>query len=373
MTSHVVDVTMFWSGEAGGVARYLRSKHQWLEAKPEWRHSIVTPAGEAHEVRRVRSLPLPGSAGYRVPIGRARATALMRRLAPDIIEAGDPYQLAWAALDAGQQCSVPVVAFCHSDLESVVADRLGTWAERAARRYLRNLYSNFDAVLAPSRWMARRLEELGVERVVRQPLGVECEVFHPRRRDPDWRSSIGVSPETHVLLYAGRFAAEKRLSRLVEAVRLLGPGHVLVCIGNGPQRPSGERVIVLPYHRDAEVLARAIASADVFVHAGESETFGLAALEAMACGTPVVGVAAAGIGELLVPEVGARIEERSAGAFADGVRSVLAREQTSLRAAARAHALGFDWSVTFTQMVERYRRLRQMSVPAPIPQARYAG
>ncbi len=137
--------------------------------------------------------------------------------------------------------------------------------------------------------MRGHLHDWGVERVALQPLGVDTALFHPgRAAATPWRSELGLAADARVLVYAGRFAPEKHLDVLADAVARLGPPHVLLAIGAGPMPPAGERVRVVPFVADATVLAAILAGADAFVHAGDQETFGLSALEAMACGTPIV-------------------------------------------------------------------------------------
>src|SRR5215210_4762271 len=122
---HLVDTTMFWSPTGGGVRRYLQTKHEWLGAQPRWRHSIAVPAvaGSDGAAATLPSLPLPGSGGYRLPLRRAAIARVLVGLAPDVIEAGDPYRVAWGARDAAQQLGIPAVAYCHSNIAAMA--RLG--------------------------------------------------------------------------------------------------------------------------------------------------------------------------------------------------------------------------------------------------------
>ena len=108
---HIVDTTMFWSATGGGVRRYLLAKHDWLARRAGWRHTIAVPGGDAAPGRaRLPALPLPGSGGYRLPLRRAAVARVLRDLRPDLIEAGDPYRVAWSALDEGRSLAIPVVA-----------------------------------------------------------------------------------------------------------------------------------------------------------------------------------------------------------------------------------------------------------------------
>ncbi|MBC8118305.1 MAG: glycosyltransferase, partial [Burkholderiaceae bacterium] len=353
---HLLDVTMFWSASGGGVARYIRNKRAWLHAHTQWRHTIVVPGASTLDTVGVSAPPLPFSGGYRFPLGRGAAAHAMVRCQPDLIEVGDPYRFAWSALDAGQQLGVPVAAVYHSNLDALTDHKLTRALRPAVRRYLHHLYCQYDAVFAASQWSADTLHSLGLNNVVLQPLGVDCSVFHPRSRDPQWRRELGCTDSEIVLLYAGRFAPEKNLHQLAAAVERLGAPFVFVAIGDGPRPPSGARVRVLPYQKQPAQLARALASADLFVHAGDQETFGLAPLEALACGTPVVMRARAGLTDLIDGRAAIGVEPDGAAALAEMIASV-APNTESLREAARQRALIFDADRAFSRLLNHYTAL----------------
>lgn len=353
---HLLDITMFWSASGGGVARYVRSKHAWLQRHSHWRHTIVAPGPSTAETVGVGAPPLPFSGGYRFPLHRAAAARAICRHRPDLIEVGDPYRFAWSALDAGQRLGVPVAAFYHSNLDALTDHRLTRALRPAVRRYLLHLYHQYDAVFAASQWSADTLRGLGLDNVTLQPHGVDCAVFHPRWRDRQWRREVGCGDSDVVLLYAGRFAPEKNLDQLAAAVEQLGAPFVMVAIGDGPRPPRGARVRVLPYQNQPAALARALASADLFVHAGDQETFGLAPLEALACGTPVVMRARGGLTDLIDGQAAVGVERVGAAALAEMIASV-APSAESLRDAARRRALVFDADRAFSGLLNRYTAL----------------
>jgi alpha-1,6-mannosyltransferase len=355
--AHLLDTTMFWSPRGGGVARYLRSKRQWLLRHTDWRHTILVPGAESAETQSLAAPALPIAGGYRFPLSRSGAARAIAALEPDVIEVGDPYRLAWAALDAAWQRGVPVTLFCHSNLAGLAERYAGATASRAVRRYLRRLYAQFDTVFAASQWMVGELRDLDLDNVVYQPLGVDTRVFHPRMRDERWRAELGLARDDFVLVYAGRYAPEKNLNLLTDAVARLGAGFVLVTIGAGPCPPVGERVLQLPYQNDAAALARALASADLFVHAGDQETFGLAALEALACGTPVVARACAGATDIIDGASALGVKSASGDAYAAAISSMRSRAR-DLRETARRRALRFDSQQVFDRLLRRYRTLR---------------
>ncbi len=365
---HLLDVSMFWS-PVGGVRRVLTAKLERLRALG-WRHTVIAPRAQGPGMVDCGGLALPGGGGQRLVLSRGRALRQMAFMAPDIIESADPYTLGWASLAAAEQLRVPAVAFCHSDLPALAARTPGgRSAERWARRYLVGLYRHFDVVMAPSSGLAQRLQGWGVPRVTVQPLGVDCSVFTPCARDLPWRTQFcqahGLDPDTRLLAYTGRFAAEKNLQLLADAVALLGRGHVLVVVGNGPAAPAGDQVLVLPPEHDSRQLARLVASCDAYVHAGDQETFGLGVLEAMACGTPVVAAAAAGLGEL-VAGAGLLVDRQRAGSWAEAMEASLSGSHTTPRRAALARAQEQDWPRVLAQMTRRYAALiTRHAAPTP--------
>ena len=375
---HLLDVSAFWNA-TGGVRRVLATKHHYLQAHG-WRHTVMAPGVQGAGHIDCGGWTLPATGGYRLTLRSGLAARLIEQAQPDIVEAADPYTLAWAALRASDRLGIPAVAFCHSDLPMVAArliggldgmgTRRGRFAARRARDYLVRLYAHFDLVLAPSRSMAERLVGWGVRQAAVQPLGVDCTVFAPSRGDPAFRDHLmrrlGLAPATKLLVYSGRFAPEKNLPLLCEAVRLLGPGHALLAVGAGPQPPQGPGVFVLPPERDSKRLARLVASCDAYVHAGDQETFGLGVLEAMACGTPVVVSSAGGLGEL-AHEVGITVARRRAHEWADAIGDCLneaapPRTQRAFAALTRAHE--HDWSRVLQQWLRRYQTLLRAGAPA---------
>ena len=378
---HLLDVSMFW-GPTGGVRRVLMAKHERLRPLG-WRHTVIAPGAAGPGLLDCGGLPLPRSGGCRMVMGRGRAMRQMEFVAPDLIESADPYVLAWASLAVAEQLRVPAVAFCHSNLPELAArlaggpanTRLSRGAERWARRYLVNLYSHFDLVMAPSQGMAQRLQAWGVPRVTVQPLGVDCSVFTPCAQDAAWRVRLcrdhGLARDPRLLIYTGRFAPEKNLQLLADAVALLGRSHVLLAVGDGPAPPVGDQVLVLPPEHDCQQLAPMVASCDAYVHAGDQETFGLGVLEAMACGTPVIVASAGGLAEL-ARDAGLLVDRPRAGSWAEAMDACLGSNNAGWRRTALARAQAQDWPHVLAQMTRRYAALLGRPALTPMPAAAHA-
>jgi alpha-1,6-mannosyltransferase len=366
---HLVDITMFYAAEGGGVSTYLNAKARWLArrghaASSILRHTIMSPnvetCGDAvPALVRIPAAGLPGFHGFRMPLSVAAPARLLEAAAPDLVEAGDAGHCAWAALRMRKRYDIPAVAFYHSDLPRLVQPRLGRWIARGTCRYLANLYRQFDLVLAPSRVMVEQLDEIGV-RAVHQPLGIDAGIFRPDRRDETLREHLRLDPDTRLLIYAGRFTPEKKLHVLVDAVRKLGERYHLILVGAGQDQAllRAPNVSIVPFRRDQRALARLLASCDVLVHPGDCETFGLIVLEAMACGLPVVGTNVGGVAELVDRETGILAEPNNVDSLAGAIEAIYFRDMTRMGEAARRKAAErYDWNRILPQVLGRYDML----------------
>ena len=360
---HLVDTTLFYSPTSGGVKRYLTAKHAWLSAQTCWEHSIVVPGRKDHIERgavcTLSGYPVPATFNYRLPLNPRRWTRVLEALEPTLIEAGDAFHPAWCAWRVAQRRGIPLVGFYHSNVSQIIGRRVGgALAEPLIGRYVRCLYERFDLVFAPSRVMCEYLDDLGVHHVIHQPLGVDAEVFHPRRRTLALRPRLGLPPDARVLMFAGRFAREKNLPVLLQAFARLGaPYHLLLIGGEREARPAAN-VTLLPYRRDSLELAQWIASADALVHAGTKETFGLVILEAMACARPVVAARAGAFPELIDESVGVLAASNSAAGMAEAIAALYERDLAAVGAAARARVLRqFTWQRTFHGQFAAYASL----------------
>lgn len=410
---HLTDITMFYAPEGGGVSTYLNAKARWLAQRSRVRHTILSPsvtgapaqaradagaqtgasaqaradaeaqAGAPAQARadawaqadagcsesswpevgtsavvRLASLGVPGLNGFRWPRSVSGACRALLALQPDLIEAGDAGPCAWAALRAKRRLGIPAVAFYHSDLTHLVGQRFGSSVMRATQAYLVRLYSQFDLVLAPSRVMVHHLAAMGVRGAMHQPLGIDVDIFTPRRRIETLRQVLQLAPDTRLLVSAGRFTREKKVGLLIEAVRRLGRPYHLVLVGGGLRLPADSQITHMGFRRDQRMLAKLLASCDLLVHPGDCETFGLIVLEAMACGLPVVAGRGGGVAELVDDTTGMLVTPDSSEALCDGIEAMYRRGLATAACAGRhkAHTL-YDWNLIMPQLMHRYAGL----------------
>jgi alpha-1,6-mannosyltransferase len=358
----LVDTTMQYAPISGGVKRYLRSKSDWLERhRPGIRHALLVP-GKRTRVRGDRTVTVaapkvPFGAGYRWPMSRKSWSTWLQALNPAVIEAGDPYGPGVAAIEAGQTMGVPVIGFCHSDPAYLASLHWGQWAARPIEKRWGEIFSQFDRVVAPSRFIACRLREAGVDRIVERPLGVDVEAFNPAHGDREAvRQALEVRPDERLLVFAGRAAREKNVDTLIAAVEKLGAPYRLLLIGAADGLPiEGGQVISLPFQQDTRSVARLLASCDAFVHANDKEPFGLCALEAMASGLPVVCTGFGGVSETVDETVGIKSPSLKTSDYAAAIEALFEQDIEAMSQAARRRAVTrYGWSIVFEELCMVY-------------------
>ena len=366
---HIADITMFYAPASGGVRTYLDAKHRRLGLIPGVRHSLLIPGANLSHQDGVYQVPAPAvpfGNGYRFPLRLAPWRKVLKDLSPDLIEVGDPYLTAWAALDARRQLDVPVIGFYHSDLPLLVSNRMGNWFTPNVEAYVSKLYGNFDRVLAPSQAMADKLRGLGVKDVYVQRLGVDLNMFDPAKQDHELKARLGLHPETRLLVFAGRGSKEKNLPVLLSCMKKLGKGYHLLLVGSHMPTNVPSNVTVIDHFCPTEEVARLMASADALLHAGDRETFGLVILEAMASGIPVVAVAAGAFGELVPDNCGILCKPNDPAAMADAVRQLFSSNAEAVGQQARRHVeREYSWDAVVSGLLAHYRAvLGTSSMPA---------
>jgi alpha-1,6-mannosyltransferase len=347
----IVRLANFVAPHSGGLrtalaelgAGYLAAGHEPVLIVPGPRDS--DQQGAQGRVITLRAPRVPFTGGYRVLWRRRPVAALLSRLKPDVLEVSDRSTLRWTGRWARTR-GVPAVMVSHESLVALLglaplglaplgSRRVADWLNRRTARA-------YQQVICTTSWAAREFERIGAGNLVRVPLGVDLNTFGVRPRP--------VAGGQVLLVHCGRLSAEKKPQRSLNTLATLladGVPARLVVAGDGPLRSRLERraardglpVTFAGFLPGRAALAALLASADVAIAPGPAETFGLAALEALACGTPVVVSAESALSEV----IGAAGASVAGEDLAAGVRSVLARPEQSRRDAARARAERYGW------------------------------
>jgi glycosyltransferase involved in cell wall biosynthesis len=257
----------------------------------------------------------------------------------------------------------------HTELATYAGLRTGDpRIEFGIRMALSLFYRGCEIVLSPSPAADESLVGLGIERgrIARWARGVDLSLYDRAKADPT------AYPGEVKVLYAGRLTAEKGVDLLVESflcARERDPRLHLLLAGGGPEEAMlrtrlGEHATLLGW-LDREELARAYASADVFLFPSRTDTYGQVVVEAQASGLPVVAVGEGGpvslirdrrTGWLCEPE-----PEAVAAAVAQLAASPYLRER--LADAARAEVRGRTWEAALAELAAGYERALASATP----------
>jgi alpha-1,6-mannosyltransferase len=379
----ICDLTQFYSPVSGGVRRYVEQKVAYVRhARPDCQHILVVP-GETTESRgdqvsRVYTIASPlvsRTSRYRALLKLHLVEEVLEREKPDIIESGDPYQLAWKAVASGRGLDIPVVGFYHSHFPEAYIRSVAKYfghiavaiAEDVSRRYVRTLYNSLERTFVPSPTLATLLRHWGVERVESIDLGVDADVFHPNGAPSALlRRELRIPEGRRLLLYVGRLASEKNVRTLFDAFGILHrkapQKYHLLTVGDGALRPALVRlreetrcVTWLQYCKEPAELASVYRTSDLFVHPGIQETFGLVTLESQACGTPVVGIRGSYMDRIIFSNQRHWAAENTPYSLADAIEAKFSEDlrESGLQAsiAAREH---YSWRIVFQRLFSIY-------------------
>ncbi|MFO7565309.1 MAG: glycosyltransferase family 1 protein [Enhygromyxa sp.] len=317
------------------------------------------------------AVPIPVQPEYRFALGiPAAARRMLERFEPELIHVGSPDLAGLAALEFASAHGIPVVASYHSEIARYLrylpglAAPFGPTLERAVWRWIRWFYGRCRHVYAPSASMLEALRARGITAELRLwGRGVDTRRFAPERRSMSWRQRLGVADVQPLIGFVARLRWEKGLSTLagvLERLAELRPDHASFIAGDGPARAELERRC--PNTRflgelGVAELARAYASADLFLYPSATETFGNVTLEAMASGLPTICADAPGSRSLVIPgETGELLPPGDVEGFAAAAAALLddPRQRAAMGRAARARAEARSWERAIEQCVAHW-------------------
>ncbi len=302
----------------------------------------------------LKSPVLPGSGGYRVMLGRRRIRVLLEEIAPDAVEISDRFTLLHAA-DWARERGIPSSVIAHERLDGVMK-AFAPWLPRTmvADRINRAAARRADTIVCTTDFAGEEFARIKVP-VRKIPLGVDLVQFHPGRRSDFWHAQFGCAV---VLLLCSRLSKEKEPGFAIDVLRECrrrGIDAHLVIAGDGPmaaaiQRQSADLpVTMLGFVSSRSELARFLASADVILAPGPIETFGLAALEALASGTPAIVNKSSALPEIIGLSAG-RALPLDAGPWASAI-DLMTADHDVFRSVARTRAERFTWQTSARRML----------------------
>lgn len=248
-----------------------------------------------------REVPLPGLPIPGYPLLRFGLPAggyfrrQWRRERPNLVHVATEGPLGVSAIRAARGLGIPVTSSFHTNFHAYTKHyRIGP-LRRLALAWLRGVHNATRRTFVPTVELAGELSAWGFRGLGILSRGIELHRFRPERRSPALRASWGAEADDPVVVHVGRMAPEKNyglLFRAYDAMRAANPRCRFVVAGEGPLKAKLERehpACLFAGFFSRDEIGRYYASADIYIHASLTETFGNVLLEAMASGLAVAG------------------------------------------------------------------------------------
>lgn len=376
-------VTETFPPEINGVAMTLAHLVEGL-ARRGHRVTVFRPRQNARDLPRsdglyhevlCPSVPIPGYSFLRagLPV-RGRLLQAWRAARPDVVHIATEGPLGYAALSAAGRLGLPLASSFHTNFHSYSRHYGFAFLTRPALAYLRHFHNRTRITLSPTAELNAELTRGGFLGMRLLSRGVNTEVFNPVHRSEALRREWGAAPDDLVVVHVSRLAAEKNYPLLFDAysrIRALHPGARFIVVGDGPLRKKLSRAypwIHFTGFLPRADLARHYASADAFLYASTTETFGNVVTEAMASGLPVLAYDYAAPARyirnrengLVVP-----FDDRAAWLAAAVTLAAGLPLRLRLGMAARRTAEGISWTAVIDGFERDLREVAALTVPSP--------
>ena len=353
------------------LVRRLGKRGHTLKVIRPWRPDLFPPsAHENYQEVPLPGLPIPGYPLLRFGLpARRRLENLWQENRPDLVHVATEGPLGTTAISAARRLQIPVTSSFHTNFHAYAKHYHRGWMGGAVLAWLRHVHNRTQLTLAPTPEICAELEAQGFRNMGVLSRGVDLEAFDPAHRSAELRQKWGANENTPVVLHVGRLAPEKDYDLLFEAYRAMkavNPNCRFVVVGDGPLRASLQKKhadCIFEGAVSSRDIGRCYASADIYIHASRSETFGNVLTEALASGLAVAGFDYAagrqfienGKSGLLAPL------DETTRFIADAVR--LAREdalRSHLRSNARAAVSSLCWEKVVAGLEAEFMRVAGM-------------
>ena len=312
---------------------------------------------------------IPFSGGYRIIFDTNKVKEELKKFVPSFLEISDRTTLLRLA-DWAKTESIDTAFYAHERVDKVVSAFLPFLPfKKPLIDYANQKIANkVDHIIATTEYAATEFRRLNLSNNMNSklailPLGVDLKQFTPENFNSELRTNLGSGVK--IILACTRFSKEKDpefLLDIARACKINGTQTQLIIAGSGPlakklvARAEKEDLPVsfMGFISDKNYLAQLLASADLFLAVGPIETFGLAALEALASGTPVICRDTSAITEIIDSKCGYSLP-RDSSQWDEEIRNHFDLDQVLVSKFARERAEEFSWEESAQKLLLRFK------------------
>ncbi len=362
----IVQIANFYSTKSGGIRtsmielgkQYAQQGHECWHFVPGRKFQIKV--AEFGEIIEFPSFKIPFSGGYRIILKTKLVLKKLAQISPDVIELHDRLTLLSVAKWAKQN-NIRVVIFAHEVLNKVIRAfiPIPLAFENSVKKWNIKTAKVADKIVCTTEFAAQEFRGINAINIEKIPLGVDHGMFNPQKKSEFVKNNY--APDGILLVLASRLSKEKDPEFAFEVLANLVKNNVnayLLVVGAGPlKKHLKKKYYDLPvtfkgFISDRNQLSILLASADVLLAPGPNETFCLAALEAMAAGTPVLAREESALREVVLFD-GGGLANRDVNRWTRLINRLTNEKNASDKA--RKHALKYSWGKTADLLVELYK------------------
>jgi glycosyltransferase involved in cell wall biosynthesis len=362
--------------DVNGVAKTLGRFTAYLE-KTNNDFIVISPKQQREEktnhIYPQASFPFPlySDCRFSVP-NKNEIRQLLKSFQPDIIHVATPFSIGLCGVQLAKKMHIPLVGSYHTDFDHYLQYYHLTLLKKPLWRYMEWFHQPMQRLYVPSSYTLKQLSKRNFHHLDIWKRGVDTQIFHPNYKTTFIREKYKIK-EKYILSYVGRLAPEKNVDILTYLFHSL-PSYIRddihwLIVGDGPSKDgliehSSSQITFTGFLQQSDI-APILAASDLFVFPSASETFGNVVLEALACGTPVIGANAGGV-KTIIQEgfTGVLCHEDDKKAFSKAILSVLMNQEwyTQLQENAIRYAQKQKWDDQFEHLLNGYENVIQESL-----------
>ncbi|WP_088043181.1 glycosyltransferase family 1 protein [Bacillus sp. EAC] len=292
----------------------------------------------------------------------------LKEFNPDIIHIATPFTIGLCGLHFAKKLKIPLVASYHTNFDHYLEYYNLSFLENFLWKYLDWFHKPTQKIFVPSKDTLNHLNTKGFNNLSIWTHGVDCSIFKPSLSNDELKRKYQITSK-YTVCFVGRIAPEKDLDTLCKIIsytkQRFGNNLTWLIVGDGPKKEdmikkTGTNQIVYTGYLQRNELAEVYSLSDLMVFPSDTETFGNVVLEAMACGTPVIGADAGGVKNIIRDySTGILCEPKNSFTFCQAIEDCLHQTEMLNRMSikARDYALTQDWNSIFHKLVMEFEQI----------------
>lgn len=354
----------------------LSKKHEVVLFAPGGKKLKVEKVNRNFKIYWVPADDFPFYEGYKIcKITGTEIKEILEREKPDVIHMHAPVLMGLKTLYVSKKLGIPTVATYHTHFpdyvphlfKGMLQEPFTEFTKEPVKKLISYCFSRVDITTAPTDELKKELESYGISNVTHIPNGILFKKFKGADKRK-FMKEYEIPANKPIVLYVGRISFEKKVDCLLRAFTRI-PNATLVIVGTGPsfekykeltEHLKLKNMIFTGFVKD-EMLPSAYSSADIFVSASDTETFGLTFVEAMNFGIPVIGVNRLGAKEVIQDgKNGFLVEPDNESQIASAISKLLRNPQLrkKLGSQGKKDAKKYDMNEVSKEFVEIYKKIK---------------